>query len=591
MSSPIAVSREQAASHQSRLREIASRFEMCFGGEERDENALSISKTLDCDAVSAFPQSAYEALGRWGVAEYYVPAQFGGKWRATDELMLLLRLIARRDLTLAIAHAKTFLGCISVWIGGSNAQALRLAEDVKQGTVVSLGLTERAHGSDIGASETIALRTDDGYALNGEKYLINNATRCRLMSVFARTAFNGNARDFSILLVDKRALLSTAFSPTAKQQTHGIRGADISGIVFSNARIEQDALVGAEGGGMECVLKGFQITRTLCAGLSAGGADAALRRALCFAAGRYIGGRALAELPMVRGLLNEACADMLILDIMAQVGARAVNAVPEAMSVISSIVKAEVPQRAELMVDSLADVLGARAYLERGPGFGGFAKIQRDIRLVSIFDGNTVVNLQAIRFQLKGLARRRRAGLVPSGTALMRSLFDLCSPLPEFRRNALSLSSHKGDPVVAGLEEAAELLLQDTRLSETGRTRAHLRLSAWLAERDTIENEALDAPLDVRRLTPRDFDLARRYARVFAAVCCIRIFLHNKNRLAAGLEDGIWLVDVLDRLAGAPIPEETTLLGTIEMQRHNRQLFSVIPVPLADSTAPEAWLS
>jgi alkylation response protein AidB-like acyl-CoA dehydrogenase len=589
MSSAIAV--RQAASHQPQLREIAYRFEMCFGGEERDENALSISKSLDCDAVSAFPQPAYEALERWGVADYYVPAQFGGKWRVTDELMLLLRLIARRDLTLAIAHAKTFLGCISVWIGGSTAQALRLAEDVKQGAVVSLGLTERAHGSDIGASETLALRTGDGYALNGEKYLINNATRCQLMSVFARTAFNGNARDFSILLVDKQALPPTAFSPTAKQQTHGIRGADISGIVFCNARIEQDALVGAEGGGMECVLKGFQITRTLCAGLSAGGADAALRTALCFAAGRYVGGRALAALPMVRGILNEACADMLILEVMAQVGARAVNAVPEAMSVISSIVKAEVPQRAELMVDSLADVLGARAYLERGPGFGGFAKIQRDIRLVSIFDGNTVVNLQAIRFQLKGLARRRRAGLVPSGPALMRSLFDLGATLPELQRDALSLSSHKGDPVVAGLEEAAELLLQDTRLSETGRTRVHPRLSALLAERDTIENEALDAPLDVRRLTPSDFDLARRYARVFAAVCCIRIFLHNRNRLAAGLDDGIWLVDVLDRLAGAPVPEETTLLGTIEMQRHNRQLFSVTPVPLADPTAPEALLS
>ena len=590
MSSAIAFSSEQAASAEPRLRELADCFEKCFGGEERAENTLSISKSLDFDAVPAFPQPACDALGRWRFADYYVPAQFGGKWRGTDELMLLLRLVARRDLTLSIAHAKTFLGCISVWVSGSEAQARRLAEEVKQGAVVSLGLTERAHGSDIGASETIALRAGDFYVLNGEKFLINNATRCRFMSVFARTAFNGNARDFSILLVDKQALPATTFSPTAKQHTHGMRGADISGIVFSNARVGQDALVGAEGGGMECVLKGFQITRTLCAGLSAGGADAALRTALSFAAGRHIGGRALATLPVVRGILNEACADMLILDIVAQVGARAVNVVPEAMSLISAVVKAEVPPRAELMVDALADVLGARAYLERGPGFGGFAKIQRDIRLVSIFDGNTVVNLQAIRFLLKGLARRRRAGLIRSEPALIRSLFDLGAPLPEFRRDALSLSSHGGDPVVAGLDEAAEFLLQDGRLSETARARVHPRLSALLAERDAIENDAVTAPLDVRRLIPSDFDLARRYARVFAAACCIRIFLHNRTRLAPELQDGFWLADVLDRLAGVPIPEETTLLGALEAQRSNRQLFGVTPVPLADATAPEALL-
>jgi hypothetical protein len=47
---------------------------------------------------------------------------------------------------------------------------------------------------------------------------------------------------------------------------------------------------------------------------------------------------------------------------------------------------------------------------------------------------------------------------------------------------------------------------------------------------------------------------------------------------------------VLDRLAGVPIPEETTLLGALEAQRSNRQLFGVTPVPLADATAPEALL-
>src|SRR5207248_1288252 len=135
----------------------------------------------------------------------------------------------------------------------SEAQALWLGNEVRSGAIVSLGLTERTHGSDIGGSETVALRTSRGYALSGEKYLINNAARCQLMSVFARTGFAGNARDFSVLLVDKRALPAAAFSTLPKQETHGIRGADISGLRLANTQVCEDALVGAEGGGMECV--------------------------------------------------------------------------------------------------------------------------------------------------------------------------------------------------------------------------------------------------------------------------------------------------------------------------------------------------
>ena len=64
----------------------------------------------ELDQLEAFPAEACRALDALGLADHYVPARLGGK--LVDHLgsSLMVRAVARRDLTVAIAHAKTFLG-------------------------------------------------------------------------------------------------------------------------------------------------------------------------------------------------------------------------------------------------------------------------------------------------------------------------------------------------------------------------------------------------------------------------------------------------------------------------------------------------
>ena len=45
-----------------------------------------------------------------GLPRLYVPAEFGGALTRYDELVAALQAVARRDLTVAIGHGKTFLG-------------------------------------------------------------------------------------------------------------------------------------------------------------------------------------------------------------------------------------------------------------------------------------------------------------------------------------------------------------------------------------------------------------------------------------------------------------------------------------------------
>ena len=55
--------------------------------------------------------------------------------------------------------------------------------------------------------------TNPGYRLTGEKWVISNATRSDMLTLFVRTLPQGGSRGFSLLLVDKRELEPATYEP------------------------------------------------------------------------------------------------------------------------------------------------------------------------------------------------------------------------------------------------------------------------------------------------------------------------------------------------------------------------------------------
>ena len=122
--------------------------------------------------------------------------------------------------------------------------------------------------------------------------------------------------------------------------THGIRGADICGIVFDGAHVPDEALVGTEGGGIETVLKALQLTRTMCAGAVAGRRRprAAPGRGLRRASASCTAG-ASSNFRRPAGRWREAAADVLAAEALAVVAARAVHTLTGELSVTSAVTK------------------------------------------------------------------------------------------------------------------------------------------------------------------------------------------------------------------------------------------------------------
>ncbi|SNS62497.1 Acyl-CoA dehydrogenase [Streptosporangium subroseum] len=522
-------------------------------GDPADPDTLfSYARCAELDRREEFPEEICRELDRLGLPARYVPAEHGGTLTDYPELLDLIRTIARRDLTVAVGHAKSYLGSVSVWVAGGRAQAGAVAADVIAGVPASWGLTERTHGSDLLAGEVRATPVPGGYRVTGEKWLINNATRGSLLSLLARTDPDGGPRGFSLLLIDKRELDGADYTCLPKVPTHGIRGADISGIAFHDAPVPESALIGPEGGGLEVVLKALQLTRTICAGLSLGAADQAIRQAEGFTAERRLYGRLLSEMPHVRRTLGEAHAARFVAEAVTTVAARGIHALPSEMSVISAVTKAFVPARVDELIFACGELLGTRAFLTEVHDHGVFQKLARDHRVVSIFDGNSFVNENALINQFPVLARGYRSG--PADGPGLSRLLDLSAAVGGPDHSGFTLVSRGGCGLVQGLQAAVDGLSAPD--AERARQRQDLgtveaRARELLAHCDDLHAELAAYAPNPREVPPEAFVLAQRYEWCFAGAAVLQLWLANP-----GWKDQVWpeaaLTYVLARLGSNP---------------------------------------
>jgi alkylation response protein AidB-like acyl-CoA dehydrogenase len=513
---------------------------------EGEGQAFHRATLAQLDRDESFPECACRALDEMGLARHYVPADLGGALDDFNQLGALWRTVARRDLTVAIAHGKTFLGCICCWIAGTFDQRGGLAELVAHGAVVAWGLTEKEHGSDLLAGEVRIEAGSAGFLLNGVKWPINNARRARLMVVLGRTKERGGGRGMSLLLVDKTALAAGTFECLEKELTHGIRGADISGICFRNAVLPATALLGPTGAGIETVLRALQLTRTASVGLSLGALDQALELALAFTSERTLYGRRLIELPHVRRVLGEAAAARLVAEVVSTVASRSVHTLPEELALTAAITKGLVPTLADQAIANLGELLGARAFLCDVFAHGRFQKLQRDHRIVPIFDGSSVVNRHATVNHFPMLSRRPHER-APRSEGLAAAI-TLAAPLPPLAFERLRLVS-RSCSVLDDLDSAA------ARLDDAaGRGDCFVEIAALArdlaAELGETRRAISTAGVPARQPDTVQFALAERVELCWAGAACLAIYGRNEapeRRCAPRLWDrGLWLRGALN---------------------------------------------
>lgn len=578
--------------------QLAEVLEQALGDPNQPESIMSFQRVRELDEAETFPESEINWLYNWNLQDYYVPQNCGGKFTNFEEFVAIVRVLCRRDQTIGIAFTTLFWSFLC-WMAGTAEQKAKLSRFIREEHgALCLGYSEKEHGSDLVNGDVTATKVPGGYLLNGEKWPINRATISGVSFVLARTGAKGEAKGLSLFMVDKRELAESEYYNLPKIYTHGIRASDMSGIGFKNCFVPDSMLILQEGDGLELGLKGFQITRTLCAAFSQGAADTALRTTLNFALNRVVYNKTVFDLPQPRKTLVDAFLDILICDCETIGAARGFSIVPQQFSVWAAVVKYFVTTQLESAINQVYPVLGSRFYLREEHDYGIFQKILRDNSIISMFDGSTVVNLHALILQFRQLTKQRRRRKPDTMKAIAQRLaqiFALENSAPTFEPEALELFGRGADDPLQGLEIALKQLaeLQNTSDVEPAVLEKLIYLgNLILKELDAHDKAIAESKFEFGHdQAPELFEIAKKYCQLHAAACCLHMWIYNRQLLGDFFAKGEWLVLSLHRLLKtivtlpysiSEVYNENVAQELVKLQQEDK-LFSIVPIQLAQS--------
>ncbi|MER7663799.1 MULTISPECIES: acyl-CoA dehydrogenase family protein [unclassified Streptomyces] len=552
---------------QADLTALAEELEKYLGDPFDDGSRMSFRRVMDHDEHEEYPHGFVSQLRRWGVHEYSLPAEQGGRAGNVETGFNLMRLVARRDSSTATCLVITNLSFMPLWIAGSEEQKRTAIERMKRGGGLSWGLSEREHGSDLIANEMFAEKVDGGWELTGEKWLIGNATVADTMIVYARTGKRNGPAAYSVFIVDKWELAPDAVEELPVEKLHGLRALDLSGLRLRRAFVPDSALVGAEGQGLEIALKATQVARSVIGSLPLSAVDTGLRLTLDFTEGRVIFGGTVSDVPYSRRQLTEAFADLMIADAMSLGAVRCLQAAPEQLSVWSSAVKYLVPTLLERTMSQLNTVLGARFFLRGHPHYGPYQKMLRDLLVANIADGNTVVNLRNLGQQLDGLlttAREASPEIRNAAAVRAETLFGMDRELPVYEPWKQELFSRGMDDAVLAAPDGLRRLRALAEKAE-GTDRDRLERAADVAEElldraGPLADSATALKADLGRAYGQSaelFELSKEYCLLHATAACVLTFVHSHGALESPLPSGALLLLQLERLRRHLYPHES----------------------------------
>ena len=342
-----------------------------------------------------FPLDVFREAAALGMAGLYVREESGGAGLTRLDAAVVFEALATGCPTIS---AFLSIHNMVAWMTdrwGTDAQRAQWLPDLlTMEKVASYCLTEPGSGSDAVALATKARRDNEGYVLDGAQQFISGAGASDLYLTMVRTGGPG-ADGISALLIPKE---TPGLSFGANERKMGWNAQPTRQVIFEDARVPADALLGEEGQGFRYAMAGLDGGRLNIAACSLGGAQAALDIALDYVRTRRAFGRAVSdfqatqfrladmatELEAARSLLWRACAK---LD----------GKEPDATT-FCAMAKRFVTDTCHRIADEALQLLGGYGYLADY----GIEKIVRDLRVHRILEGTNEIMRVIIARQLVG---------------------------------------------------------------------------------------------------------------------------------------------------------------------------------------------
>ncbi len=258
-------------------------------------------------------------------------------------------------------------------------------------------ITERESGSDV-VVDTAAVRTEEGYRINGEKWFVTSANHADFMFLQAKLSSGPHAGSDSMFLLDMDSpgieeIRTPAFSHTFDHHHPELR--------FNNVLVPAANRIGEEGDGMSFTHSWFRRERLMIAARDCGAAARLIEEATAFAKERMVSGEPLIEKQLVQAMLADSVTELwaarLITFEAAEAHDRGENL--KSLHTRCSIAKLYASEAAYRIADRAMQIFGGRGYMRENCA----ERFSREIRVDRIWEGASEVQRLIIA---RALAKR-----------------------------------------------------------------------------------------------------------------------------------------------------------------------------------------
>ncbi|XP_002730394.1 short-chain specific acyl-CoA dehydrogenase, mitochondrial-like [Saccoglossus kowalevskii] len=346
------------------------------------------------DKEHRYPVEQIKKMGELGLMAIDVPEKYGG-----TGLDYLAYAIAIEEISRGCASCGVIMSVNnSLYLGpllyyGTEAQKEKYVTPFVNGDRVGcFGLSEPGNGSDAGAASTTARLENDQWVLNGTKAWITNGFEAEAAVVFATTDKSLKHKGISAFITPKPM---EGLSLGKKEDKLGIRASSTTYLIYEDAKIPKDHLLGEPGFGFKIAMMTLDDGRIGIASQALGIAQASLECAVEYALKRESFGRPIAKLQAIQMKLADMETRLESARLLTWKAAMLKDA-GKPYTKESAMAKLAASEAATFCAHQAIQVLGGMGYVTEMPA----ERHYRDARITEIYEGTSEIQRLVIAGQL-----------------------------------------------------------------------------------------------------------------------------------------------------------------------------------------------